>query len=126
VIFSYYHGTDGKHKKMYTGARTEADDQAVGSRIALALQEEAGNPVTVIDPAKGLKGCCVLQGGRNIDGMNVSNAEKMQPPKTGAAGCFVINQAYCGREERIRTSDPSVPNAVLYQTEPLPDITALK
>ncbi len=26
-----------------------------------------------------------------------------------------------GREERIRTSDPSVPNAVLYQTEPLPD-----
>ncbi len=27
-----------------------------------------------------------------------------------------------GREERIRTSDPSVPNAVLYQTEPLPDL----
>gem|GEM_PF-2580417 len=26
-----------------------------------------------------------------------------------------------GREERIRTSDPSVPNAVLYQTEPLPE-----
>ena len=29
-----------------------------------------------------------------------------------------------GREERIRTSDPSVPNAVLYQTEPLPDLGA--
>lgn len=26
-----------------------------------------------------------------------------------------------GRDERIRTSDPSVPNAVLYQTEPRPD-----
>jgi hypothetical protein len=26
-----------------------------------------------------------------------------------------------GRDERIRTSDPSVPNAVLYQTEPHPD-----
>ncbi len=26
-----------------------------------------------------------------------------------------------GREERIRTSDPSVPNAVLYQAEPLPE-----
>ena len=31
-----------------------------------------------------------------------------------------------GREERIRTSDPSVPNAVLYQTEPLPDFNILK
>ena len=27
-----------------------------------------------------------------------------------------------GRDERIRTSDPSVPNAVLYQTEPHPDL----
>ena len=26
-----------------------------------------------------------------------------------------------GRDERIRTSGPSVPNAVLYQTEPRPD-----
>jgi hypothetical protein len=26
-----------------------------------------------------------------------------------------------GRDERIRTSDPSVPNAVLYQAEPRPD-----
>lgn len=26
-----------------------------------------------------------------------------------------------GRDERIRTSDPSVPNAMLYQTEPRPD-----
>jgi hypothetical protein len=28
-----------------------------------------------------------------------------------------------GRGERIRTSDPSVPNRVLYQTEPRPDKT---
>ena len=27
-----------------------------------------------------------------------------------------------GREERIRTSGPIVPNDVLYQTEPLPDL----
>jgi hypothetical protein len=27
----------------------------------------------------------------------------------------------CGRGERIRTSDPSVPNRVLYQAEPRPD-----
>jgi hypothetical protein len=26
-----------------------------------------------------------------------------------------------GRDEWIRTTDPSVPNAVLYQTEPRPD-----
>ena len=31
-----------------------------------------------------------------------------------------INAAI-GREERIRTSDLGVPNAALYQTEPLPD-----
>ena len=29
-----------------------------------------------------------------------------------------------GRGERIRTSDPLVPNQVLYQAEPLPDNTA--
>ncbi len=28
-----------------------------------------------------------------------------------------------GRGERIRTSDPLVPNQVLYQAEPLPDVT---
>ncbi len=27
-----------------------------------------------------------------------------------------------GRGERIRTSDPLVPNQVLYQAEPLPDV----
>jgi hypothetical protein len=27
-----------------------------------------------------------------------------------------------GRGERIRTSDPLVPNQVLYQAEPLPDL----
>ena len=32
---------------------------------------------------------------------------------------------FSGREERIRTSDPSVPNAVLYQAEPLPDFAVL-
>jgi hypothetical protein len=26
-----------------------------------------------------------------------------------------------GREDRIRTCDPHVPNVVLYQAEPLPD-----
>ena len=30
-----------------------------------------------------------------------------------------------GREDWIWTSDPSVPNAVLYQTEPLPDTTCI-
>ena len=29
-----------------------------------------------------------------------------------------------GREDRIRTCDPLVPNQVLYQAEPLPDIMA--
>jgi hypothetical protein len=29
-----------------------------------------------------------------------------------------------GRGERIRTSDPLVPNQVLYQAEPLPEIAA--
>ncbi len=29
-----------------------------------------------------------------------------------------------GRGERIRTSDPLVPNQVLYQAEPLPDVVA--
>ena len=28
-----------------------------------------------------------------------------------------------GRGERIRTSDPLVPNQVLYQAEPLPELT---
>ena len=35
---------------------------------------------------------------------------------------ITLNPLKYGREERILTSDPSVPNAVLYQTEPLPDI----
>jgi hypothetical protein len=29
---------------------------------------------------------------------------------------------YFGRGERIRTSDPLVPNQVLYQAEPLPEL----
>jgi hypothetical protein len=29
---------------------------------------------------------------------------------------------FVGRGERIRTSDPCVPNAVLYQAEPHPDL----
>ena len=31
-----------------------------------------------------------------------------------------------GRGERIRTSDPLVPNQVLYQAEPLPDVLVLQ
>jgi hypothetical protein len=31
-----------------------------------------------------------------------------------------------GRGERIRTSDPLVPNQVLYQAEPLPELAAGK
>ena len=33
---------------------------------------------------------------------------------------YLIN----GREDRIRTCDPLVPNQVLYQAEPLPDVMA--
>ena len=37
-------------------------------------------------------------------------------------GCSL--EAPDGRGERIRTSDPLVPNQVLYQAEPLPEIAA--
>ena len=35
---------------------------------------------------------------------------------------MVINGIVDGRGERIRTSDPLVPNQVLYQAEPLPEL----
>ena len=42
-----------------------------------------------------------------------------KPPRAGLfnSDCRIKN----GRGERIRTSDPLVPNQVLYQAEPLPD-----
>jgi hypothetical protein len=38
-----------------------------------------------------------------------------------AAKCFMVYEKD-GRGERIRTSDPLVPNQVLYQAEPLPEL----
>jgi hypothetical protein len=35
-------------------------------------------------------------------------------------------RALDGRGERIRTSDPLVPNQVLYQAEPLPEVAVGK
>ena len=37
-----------------------------------------------------------------------------------ARGCKLVGKN--GRGERIRTSDPLVPNQVLYQAEPLPEL----
>ena len=51
---------------------------------------------------------------------------KKAPEKRGLNNNEQIFKDNGGREERIRTSDPSVPNAVLYQTEPLPDFKMLK
>ena len=43
-------------------------------------------------------------------------------PSTDHGGQLrAILRKNCGRGERIRTSDPSVPNRVLYQAEPRPD-----
>ena len=52
--------------------------------------------------------------------------KKKAPEKRGLNNNKQIFKGNGGREERIRTSDPSVPNAVLYQTEPLPDFNMLK
>ena len=39
---------------------------------------------------------------------------------------LVLSTIYIGRGERIRTSDPLVPNQVLYQAEPLPELELYK
>lgn len=51
-----------------------------------------------------------------------------RPPacKAGALPAELrAHKKYNGREDRIRTCDPSVPNRMLYQAEPLPDTTML-
>jgi hypothetical protein len=40
----------------------------------------------------------------------------------GAICSFSLSERKNGRGERIRTSDPLVPNQVLYQAEPLPEL----
>ena len=42
------------------------------------------------------------------------------------AGIFKEFEWKNGRGERIRTSDPLVPNQVLYQAEPLPELAVGK
>ena len=49
----------------------------------------------------------------------ITNKKGPQPTMTVNRGPFLLK--VIGRGERIRTSDPSVPNRVLYQAEPRPD-----
>jgi hypothetical protein len=49
----------------------------------------------------------------------ITNKKGPRPTITVDRGPFLL--MFFGRGERIRTSDPSVPNRVLYQAEPRPD-----
>ena len=49
------------------------------------------------------------------------NGVEKKPEVIPTPGYLAAISMFFGREERIRTSDPSVPNAVLYQAEPLPE-----
>jgi len=53
----------------------------------------------------------------------VPNVPKTEELRSGCS-CLtnLISMRKIGRGERIRTSDPLVPNQVLYQAEPLPDV----
>ena len=51
----------------------------------------------------------------------MANKKGLQPTMTVDRRPFLLRKS--GRGERIRTSDPSVPNRVLYQAEPRPDGT---
>src|SRR5579863_2621631 len=61
--------------------------------------------------------CSGRNGRTNRKSARTRNGEK---PHRSILSCGFRDEI--GRGERIRTSDPLVPNQVLYQAEPLPDV----
>ena len=56
----------------------------------------------------------------------VAKKQQQKRPSTDHDGqSRAISIEFFGRGERIRTSDPSVPNRVLYQAEPRPDVPGI-
>jgi hypothetical protein len=65
------------------------------------------------------RGISRASGGIAEAGSRNDQQKSPQPTMTVDRGLFLLMNF--GRGERIRTSDPSVPNRVLYQAEPRPD-----